>query len=244
MVQPGMPLLEVVDLSTVWVEAEVYEYELPWIRVGQQALVTLTYLPGQNFHGTVEYIYPYLKGSTRTARVRMEIPNPKLQLKPEMFAQAEIDAPLGKSAAVIPTEAVMNTGEKQYVFLSLGQGRFEPRAVKLGVHDGDGWVQMLSGLKGGEEVVTSAQFLLDSESRFREAIANMLNLPLRPQAALQPRHPSSLNTTPAPAMQPMQAYAVINYTSMIPKFSLRTPKIASNMIAKFIELVSVIVFWS
>jgi RND family efflux transporter MFP subunit len=202
MVQPGMPLLEVVDLSTVWVEAEVYEYELPWIRPGQHALVTLTYLPGQTFHGTVEYIYPYLKGSTRTVRVRIKIPNPKLQLKPEMFAQAEIVAPLGKPTVAIPTEAVLNTGEKQYVFLSLGQGRFEPRAVKLGVDNGDGWVEILSGLKGGQEVVTSAQFLLDSESRFREAIANMLQ-PAAP-APGGPAAPAIQPTTPAPAMPPMQ----------------------------------------
>ena len=132
MVQPGMPLLEVVDLSTVWVEAEVYEYELPWIRPGQHALVTLTYLPGQTFHGRVEYIYPYLKGSTRTVRVRIKIPNPKLQLKPEMFAQAEIVAPLGNPTVAVPTEAVLNTGEKQYVFLSLGQGRFEPGQLSSG----------------------------------------------------------------------------------------------------------------
>ena len=202
MVQPGMPLLEVVDLSTVWVEAEVYEYELPWIRPGQHALVTLTYLPGQTFHGSVEYIYPYLKGSTRTVRVRIKIPNPKLQLKPEMFAQAEIVAPLGKPTVAIPTEAVLNTGEKQYVFLSLGQGRFEPRAVKLGVDNGDGWVEILSGLKGGQEVVTSAQFLLDSESRFREAIANMLQ-PAAP-APGGPAAPAPQPTTPAPAMPPMQ----------------------------------------
>ena len=142
MVQPGMPLLEVVDLSTVWVEAEAGpEYELPWIRPGQHAVVTLTYLPGQTFHGRVEYIYPYLQGSTRTARVRIKIPNPQLKLKPEMFAQAEIAAPLGKTVVAVPSEAVLNTGEKQYVFLSLGQGRFEPREVKLGVDNGEGWLE-------------------------------------------------------------------------------------------------------
>ena len=174
MVQPGMPLLEVVDLSTVWVDAEVYEYELPWIRVGQHALVTLSYLPGQKFHGNVEYIYPYLKGATRTAKIRIKIPNPNLKLKPEMYAQAEIVAPLGGTGVAVPSEAVMNTGEKQHVFIALGQGKFEPREIKIGLDTGQGWMQVLSGLKGGEEVVTSAQFLLDSESRFREAIANML----------------------------------------------------------------------
>jgi Cu(I)/Ag(I) efflux system membrane fusion protein/cobalt-zinc-cadmium efflux system membrane fusion protein len=173
-VTAGQTLLEVADLTTVWVEADVYEYELPWIKVGQPAVMTLTYLPGQTFHGRVQYIYPYLSGATRTARVRLDFPNPSLRLKPDMFAQVEIKAPLGQATPVIPSEAVLDTGEKQHVFISLGEGRFEPREVKLGLQDNDNRRQVLSGLKGGEEVVTSAQFLLDSESRFREAIALML----------------------------------------------------------------------
>jgi membrane fusion protein, copper/silver efflux system len=174
MVQAGMPLLEVADLSSVWVEADIYEYELPWVKVGQHARMTLTYLPGETFHGRVQYIYPFLKEATRTARVRLVFPNKGLKLKPDMFAQVEMISPLKEPAVVIPAEAVLDTGEKQHVFLALGQGRFEPRQVKVGVRGDDGQVQVLSGLKGGEEVVTSAQFLLDSESRFREAIAQML----------------------------------------------------------------------
>lgn len=173
-VQAGMPLLEVADLSTVWVEADIYEYELPWVRVGQHATMTLTYLPGETFHGRVQYIYPYLQESTRTARVRLAFRNPGLKLKPDMYAQVEIVSPLKQATVVIPSEAVLNTGEKQHVFLALGQGHFAPQEIKVGVRGGDGLVQVLSGLKGGEEVVTSAQFLLDSESRFREAIAQML----------------------------------------------------------------------
>jgi RND family efflux transporter MFP subunit len=174
MVQAGMPLMEVADLSSVWVEADIYEYELPWVKVGQQAHMTLTYLPGETFHGQVQYIYPFLKEATRTARVRLVFPNKGLRLKPDMFAQVDIVSPAKEPAVVIPGEAVLDTGEKQHVFLALGQGRFEPRQVKVGVRGDDGQVQVLSGLKGGEEVVTSAQFLLDSESRFREAIAQML----------------------------------------------------------------------
>ena len=174
MVQAGMSLLEVADLSTVWVEADIYEYELPWVKVGQQATMTLTYLPRETFHGKVQYIYPFLKEATRTARVRLAFPNPGLKLKPDMYAQVEIVSPLKETTVVIPAEAVMDTGEKQHVFLALGQGRFEPREIKVGVRGSDGLVQVLSGLKGEEEVVTSAQFLLDSESRFREAIAQML----------------------------------------------------------------------
>jgi len=173
-VTAGQTLLEVADLTTVWVEADVYEYELPWIKVGQSAVMTLTYLPGETFHGRVQYIYPYMSGATRTARVRLDFPNPKLRLKPDMFAQVEIKSSMGKATPVIPSEAILDTGEKQHVFISLGQGRFEPREVKLGLQDNDNRRQVLAGLKGGEEVVTSAQFLLDSESRFREAIALML----------------------------------------------------------------------
>jgi Cu(I)/Ag(I) efflux system membrane fusion protein len=142
--------------------------------VGQHASMTLTYLPGETFHGRVQYIYPYLKGATRTAKIRLAFPNPKLKLKPDMYAQVEIISSMKETTVVIPAEAVMDTGEKQHVFLALGKGRFEPRKIKVGVRGNDGLVQVLSGLKGGEEVVTSAQFLLDSESRFREAIAQML----------------------------------------------------------------------
>jgi Cu(I)/Ag(I) efflux system membrane fusion protein/cobalt-zinc-cadmium efflux system membrane fusion protein len=193
MVQAGMPLLEVADLSTVWVEADIYEYELPWIQVGQHATMTLTYLPGKTFHGQVQYIYPYLKEATRTARVRLAFPNPGLKLKPDMYAQVEIVSPMKQATVVIPSEAVMDTGAKQHVFLALGQGRFEPREVKVGVRGDDGLVQVLSGLKGGEKVVTSAQFLLDSESRFREAIAQMLeggkDQNGKKEAAPAPAHP-------------------------------------------------------
>lgn len=174
MVQPGMPLLEVADLSTVWVEAEVYEYELPWVKVGQHAHITLSYLPGETFHGKVDYLYPFLKGDTRTARLRLAVPNPRLRLKPEMFAQVEVVAPARPQAVVVPREAVLDTGERQHVFVALGQGRFAPRLVKLGLEGEGGLVEITQGLKPGEQVVTSAQFLLDSESRFREAIAGML----------------------------------------------------------------------
>jgi RND family efflux transporter MFP subunit len=173
-VQAGMPLLEVADLSTVWVDADIYQYELPWIKVGQPVTMSLDYLPGETFSGTIDYLYPYLKGETRTAKVRLRFPNPKLMLKPEMFAQVKIISPVTYKAVVVPTEAVLDTGVKQHVFIALGGGRFEPREVKLGVEGDDGLREVLSGLQGGEDVVTSAQFLLDSESRFRGAIQMML----------------------------------------------------------------------
>ena len=173
-VQAGMPLLEVADLSTIWVDADIYQYELPWIKVGQTVDMTLDYLPGETFRGKTDYIYPYLKEATRTARVRLRFPNPQLKLKPEMFAQVKIESPVSHQAVVVPSDAVLDTGLKQHVFIALGQGRFEPREVKLGVLGNDGFREVLSGLKGGEDVVTSAQFMLDSESRFREAVQLMM----------------------------------------------------------------------
>jgi Cu(I)/Ag(I) efflux system membrane fusion protein/cobalt-zinc-cadmium efflux system membrane fusion protein len=173
-VQAGMPLLEVADLSTVWVDADIYQYELPWIKVGQPVTMSLDYLPGETFPGKIDYIYPYLKEATRTAKVRLRFSNPGLKLKPEMFAQVRIESPVAHQAVVVPADAVIDTGIKQHVFIALGGGRFEPREVKLGVLGNDGVREVLSGLKGGEDVVTSAQFMLDSESRFREAVQMML----------------------------------------------------------------------
>ncbi len=186
-VMAGMPLLELADLATVWVEAEVYEYELPWVRVGQKAVMTLSYLPGQTFTGEIEYLYPYLKGATRTAKLRLKFANPGGKLKPEMFAQVEIKSPLTAPVVAVPAEAVIDTGEKQHVFVALGQGRFLPRPVQLGVWGEGGRRQVLEGLKEGEEVVVSGQFLLDSESLFREAATKML--PPGPEKKVPPAAP-------------------------------------------------------
>jgi RND family efflux transporter MFP subunit len=173
-VRMGMSLLEVADLSTIWVDADIYQYELPWIKVGQKVEMSLDYLPGETFAGKIDYIYPYLNGKTRTVRVRLRFPNPKLKLKPEMFAQVKIKSPVTKEVVAVPTEAVLDTGLEQHVFIALGQGHFEPREVKLGVYgNGNQYREVLSGLKGGEDVVTSAQFMLDSESRFRSAVQMM-----------------------------------------------------------------------
>jgi Cu(I)/Ag(I) efflux system membrane fusion protein/cobalt-zinc-cadmium efflux system membrane fusion protein len=136
--------------------------------------MTLDYLPGETFRGKIDYIYPYLNEDTRTARVRLRFPNPRLKLKPEMYAQVKIQSPVVHNAVVVPADAVIDTGLKQYVFIALGQGRFEPREVKLGVVGNEGLREVISGLKGGEDAVTSAQFMLDSESRFREAVEMMM----------------------------------------------------------------------
>jgi len=162
---------EIADLSTVWVYADIYEYEMPLIKQGQMASMKLSYFPGETSRGKVTYVYPYLEGKTRTLKVRMEFPNPNLKLRPDMYADVEIKISLGKSL-VVSEEAVMDSGVRQLVFVDKGNGYFEPRDVKLGLKL-DHYYQILEGLKPGEKVVTSANFLVDSESRLSTATGGM-----------------------------------------------------------------------
>ncbi len=173
-VSPQTELYMIADLSTVWIIAEIYEYELPWINEGDTAEVTLLSVPGKVFKGTVDYIYPYAEAKTRTTKVRLVFKNDDLRLRPDMFAEVKIHAQNQKDALVIPAEAVIRSGNKTQVFVVKGAGKYEPRLVELGI-ESEGKVSVLSGLKEGEEVVTSAQFLIDSESKLREATAKMLD---------------------------------------------------------------------
>jgi Cu(I)/Ag(I) efflux system membrane fusion protein len=167
-VMPGMALFKLADLSTVWLYADIYEYELPFIRVGQQAIVQLSYLSGETFSGKAIYIYPSLDPTTRTAKVRYEFPNPHGKLKPEMYGNVEIKVQLGRKLTV-PEGAIIDTGIRQMAIIDKGNGYFEPREVKVGAKV-DNYYEVISGLKAGERVVTSANFLIDSESRFKEAV--------------------------------------------------------------------------
>jgi Cu(I)/Ag(I) efflux system membrane fusion protein len=171
-VTPETELYMIADLSQVWVLADVYENELPWIAVGDPVNMRLSALPGRRFEGQVAYIYPYAEAKTRTVKVRMVFDNPDSLLKPDMFADVSIEAQRNIDALVIPAEAVVRSGEREQVFVVREPGRFEPREVTLGVSSG-GLVQVISGLEEGEEIVTSSQFLIDSESRLREATAKM-----------------------------------------------------------------------
>ncbi len=201
-VQAGMPLLEVADLSTIWVDTDIYQYELPWIKVGQKVEMSLAYMPGETFAGRIDYIYPFLNGATRTVKVRLRFPNPQLKLKPEMFAQVQIQSPITKKVVVVPSEAVLDTGLQQHVFIALGNGQFEPREVKLGVYgDGNQYREVLAGLRGGEEVVTSAQFMIDSESRFEEA--RQMMLAPQPQESKEGAAPGPSPGAPAAPASPM-----------------------------------------
>jgi Cu(I)/Ag(I) efflux system membrane fusion protein/cobalt-zinc-cadmium efflux system membrane fusion protein len=180
MVRKGMEvgandnLYTIADLSRVWVYADVYEYELAWIAEGQRGVVELSYLPGVALEGVVTYIYPYLDPKTRTARVRLELDNPGGVLKPDMFANVSIEAETRKSVLAVPEEAVIRSGRRNLIVVALGDGRFQPRDVTLGLDTGDGWLEVRGGLRESEQVVTSGQFLIDSESKLQEAVQKLL----------------------------------------------------------------------
>ena len=193
-VEAGMRLYRIADLAKVWIMVSLYEYQVPYLEVGQPAVVSLPYIPGQTFDGKIAYIYPYLNAELRQVKVRIELDNPDLLLKPGMFANAEIRRKLANDRVLVPREAVIDTGERQVAFVSLGEGRFEPRVVKVGVEAENGMLEILDGLKPGENVVVSGGFLLDSESRLREALAKMVkgNLAGEPQPpAMPPMHHSA-----------------------------------------------------
>lgn len=173
-VDPGTLLFEIADLSNVWVLADVYEYELPWVAVGHHATVELPYVPGTAWHGRVTYVYPTLAAGTRTVKVRVEARNPAggVQLKPDMYATVIIHSPVAREAVAIPEQAVIRTGERAVGIVALGEGWFEPRELRLGV-TADGWVEVLDGIRAGERIVTSSQFLIDSESNLRSAVSAM-----------------------------------------------------------------------
>jgi RND family efflux transporter MFP subunit len=178
-VKEGTEQYEIVDLSKVWVDVDIYEYELPWVRQGMPAEMNLTYLPGKSFHGKVLYIYPYLEAKTRTATLRLEFSNPDYELKPDMYANINLKSTIAKDTLVIPQEAVIDSGVRQIVFVAEGGGKFRAREVKIGLEGNDNDYQVLAGLKEGEEIVLSAQFMLDSESQLREAAQKMLELQKR-----------------------------------------------------------------
>ena len=171
-IRAGEHLYRIADLSRVWVVADIYEYELPWIEKGQAAEVELSYAPGHVFNGVVTYVYPFLESKTRTAKVRMAFDNPELDLKPEMFATVRIRSEVAKEAVVVPSQAVIRSGERNVVILDLGEGRFAPREVTLGVETGDVY-EVTHGLRGDERIVVSSQFLIDSESNLKAALATM-----------------------------------------------------------------------
>ena len=166
-VDPGMDMFVIADLSRVWVQGEIYERDIPHIGLGQKAALTLEALPGRTLHGVIEFISPVVDETTRTAKVRMAFDNVGGLLKPGMYTTVELTHEMGNGLA-LPEEAVIDTGQRKIVFVALGDGRFQPRDVQLG-GKADKFYQVLSGLSASDTVVTSAQFMLDSESRLKAA---------------------------------------------------------------------------
>ena len=174
-VTPGMDMYRMADLSSIWAFAHVYDGDAPWLSPGLTAEMDLPYNPGKVYRGTIDYIYPYLDRASRDIKIRLVFPNRDLELKPQMYANIRLSARSDRSVLVIPGSAVIHSGERNVVFVALDGGKFEPREVTLGMEGRRGYVEAMSGVSAGERVVTSAQFLIDSESRLQEAIQKMLD---------------------------------------------------------------------
>ena len=166
-VEPGVTLYEIADLSTIWIHADIYESEVAHAKVGQPATVTFAAYPAETFSGNVAYVYPTLNTEARTVRVRVEFTNPKLKLKPGMYGNVTLQTDAVRTL-VVPKEAVLETGLRQLVFMDRGQGRYEPVPIKLGRRSQDS-LEVMEGLKEGDRIVTSANFLLDAESKLASA---------------------------------------------------------------------------
>lgn len=170
-ITPEMDLYTIVDISTVWLLADIYEKDLPFVKTGQQVSIEFPYDNAKKIDARIEFFYPYLDPTTRTGQIRIQLKNPADQLKPDQFVNVFIKTEEQK-ALVVPTDSVLNTGEQQYVFVDLGNGYFDPREVRTGIQTPDG-IAIEEGLNEGERVVTSANFLLDSEARLRGVLENM-----------------------------------------------------------------------
>ncbi len=217
MVEAGMKIDRLADLGLVWVQADIYEQDLAYIKLGQEATVTLSYLPDREFRGRVTYIYPNVDEKTRTARVRMEFHNPGYFLKPGMFATVKVVSELEPSVLLIPDMAILRSGEKTTVFVALKGGKFDPRTVTLGPQAENDQYQVIGGVSEGERIVTSGQFMLDSESQLREAIQKMTEprkasenaaVPATPKAT---NAPSSVTAAAVKYICPMPEHISIEY---------------------------------
>jgi RND family efflux transporter MFP subunit len=172
-VKPGMELFHIADLSSLWLSVEVFEEQLAWLKRGSEAEISLSYYPGETFRGRVRFVEPEVAEKTRTIPLRLEVPNPEGRLRSGMYATVRFRPVVAKDVVVVPELAVLRTGERNLVVVQTGTGRFAPRDVVLG-RRGEGSVEVTSGLEGGEEIVTSAQFLIDSESNLSEALLKMV----------------------------------------------------------------------
>lgn len=171
-VKPSQAIINLVDLSSVWLMVDVFERQADWVKIGQRAEATLPFLPGKSWEGTVEYVYPSLDASTRSLKVRLRFENMDEALKPNMYADVTIYAKPKRKTLAIPREALIRTGKEKRVIVALGEGKFIPMPVSVGMESG-GKVEILKGLNEGDEVVVSSQFLIDSESSMKASLARM-----------------------------------------------------------------------
>jgi Cu(I)/Ag(I) efflux system membrane fusion protein len=195
---PGEVLYQIADTSSVWVQADVFEQDIAAVSVGQKAKVRINAYPGEVFEGRIAYVYPTLKAETRTVPVRIELANPKGRLKPAMFAEVDIPVAGGTSVVSVPNSAVIDSGKRQVVIAQLGEGRFEPRLVKLGAR-GSEYVQVLEGVREGEMVVSSANFLIDAESNLKAALGGMQQVETAKPASVGHHAVGKLNSIDATA---------------------------------------------
>lgn len=171
-VKPGMNLYQVVDLSTIWLDAEVFENQVPWLKLGERATIETSYEPGRRYSGVIRYLYPFFDNRTRTMKVSIELPNPGQHLRADMYANVTFNVPQRRGVVAVPEEAVIHSGTREVVVLDRGNGTFQVRNVALGVN-GNGLWEVREGVMEGDRVVLSSQFLIDSESNLREAIQKL-----------------------------------------------------------------------
>ena len=218
MVDAGIKLYRIADLGIVWVLAQIYEQDLPFVQLGQEVVVKVASLPDREFRGRVTFIYPTVDEKTRTAKVRLEFENPGYFLKPGMFVSAQLHAEVEASTVLVPDSAVLRSGSKNTVFIALDGGKFEARDIALGLEAENGLIQVISGLSAGEHIVTSGQFLLDSESQLREAIEKMKGVESVNQKIVKsetnstvPPFNNSTNSEPTVYVCPMPEHVSIVY---------------------------------
>ena len=171
--RPGMELFHIADLSSLWLSVEAFEDQISWLKIGSVAEMSLSYFPGETFEGRVRFIEPQVNEKTRTVPLKLEVPNPRGRLRAGMYSTVRFRPVMARDVVLVPALAVLRTGQRSLVVVAGEGGRFTPREVQLG-SEGEGRVEVVSGLDAGERVVTSSQFLIDSESNLREAVQKFL----------------------------------------------------------------------
>jgi Cu(I)/Ag(I) efflux system membrane fusion protein len=225
---PGEMLYRIADLSRLWIIAEVFEQDLAPIRVGQAAKIAVNAYPGRAFEGRVAFIYPTLKAETRTARVRVELPNPEDLLKPDMYVSVELAAGEPRKVVAVPDSAVLDSGTRQVVLVERGEGRYEPRQVRIGTR-ADDHVEVLDGLREGEKVVVRANFLIDSESNLKAALSGLSSPPAqRPTHRAQAKI-EAIDAAAGSVTLEHGPVETLKWPAMTMEFKLAEPAMAANL---------------